>query len=180
LEIVMSTAATPDALLSDDENQDAAPAEPRWFSVKDAAGYLGVSQPTIFRWMKDGVLSFYKVGGSTRFTRDGLDAVVEKTTGRKEAEAAAGRCAACGHNGLLAGRIQGMGKLYFKPEKTRFWTLRESLVGTQAKSCPACGYIHLFADTTALNDLQPQPGEGEEEPMEPSDTVAEEAPGEED
>jgi len=36
----------------------------QWYSVREAAEYLAVSQPTIFRWMKEGHLSFYKVGGS--------------------------------------------------------------------------------------------------------------------
>ena len=61
-----------------------------WFSIPEAAEYLGVSRPTLFRWMKNGLVSFYKVGGSTRFSKEGLDAVIEKTTGQKEAEAAAG------------------------------------------------------------------------------------------
>ena len=67
------------------------PEQKGWFSIKEASEYLGISQPTLYRWMKEGLLSFYKVGGSTRFTQEGLDAVVEKTTGRKEAEAATGR-----------------------------------------------------------------------------------------
>ena len=77
----------------------------RWYSIRDAADYLGVSEPTIYRWMKDQTLSFYKIGGSTRFSREGLDAVIEKTTGRKEAEASAGRCASCGHGILIDGRM---------------------------------------------------------------------------
>ena len=132
-------------------------AEPEWYSVRDAAAYLGVSQPTIFRWMKEGLLSFYKVGGSTRFSREGLDAVVEKTTGRKEAEASAGRCASCGHTVLVAGRVQGTGLLYFKPEKTKFWTFEESLVPTRAHMCAACGYMQMHADTEKLRRLQPEP-----------------------
>ena len=135
----------------------------RWFSVREAAEYLDISQPTIFRWMKEGILSFYKVGGSTRFTREGLDAVVEKSTGRKEAEAAAGRCAACGHTILVEGRIQGMGKLYFKPDKTRFWTLEESLITTRARVCAACGTVQWVADADKLRRLSPQ-DEIEEEP----------------
>src|SRR4029450_6184666 len=103
-------------------------AEAQWFSVRDAAEYLGVSQPTIFRWMKEGLLSFYKVGGATRFSREGLEAVIEKTPGRKEAEAVSGKCAACGHGVLLAGRLQGTGLLYLKPDKTGVWTFEESLV----------------------------------------------------
>lgn len=134
------------------------PETAQWYSVSDAAGYLGVSEPTLFRWMKEGLLSFYKVGGSTRFTQEGLDAVVEKSTGRKEAEASAGRCAACGHGTLIAGRFQGAGRLYFKPEKTMFWVWTESLVGTVAKVCAACGYLHLYADTEKLSRLKPEGG----------------------
>ena len=127
-----------------------------WLSVRQAAEYLSVSQQTIFRWMKDGLLSFYKVGGATRFTREGLDAVVEKTTGLKEAEAAAGRCAACGHGMLVAGRIQGTGRLYFRPEKTRFRVLSEGLVGLRARVCAACGYVQMHADTGKLGKLMPR------------------------
>jgi len=145
-----------------DDRDESAKTPKRWYSVRDAAGYLGVSEPTIFRWMKDGLLSFYKVGGSTRFAREGLDAVVEKTTGSKEAEAARGRCAACGHSMLVEGRLQGMGKLYFKPDHTRFWTLEESLVSTRARVCPACGCVQLHADAEKLRRLQPHE-KGEED-----------------
>jgi excisionase family DNA binding protein len=132
------------------------------FTISEAAAYLGVSEPTIYRWMKDGVLSFYKIGNATRFTREGLGAVIEKTTGSKEAEAVRGRCAACGHSVLVDGRIQGAGRLYFKPEKTRFWVFAESLVPTTARVCTACGYIQMHADTEKLNRLRP--GDAEEEP----------------
>ena len=125
-----------------------------WYSIPEAATYLGVSKPTIFRWMKDGLLSFYKIGGSTRFSKEGLDAVIEKTTGRKEAEAAAGRCAACGHNMLIEGRLRGAGRLYFQPAKTKFWVFEESMVPTSARVCPACGYIQLHVDTAKLNRLR--------------------------
>ena len=129
--------------------------ETDWFSIREAAEYLKVSQPTIFRWMKDGVLSFYKVGGATRFSREGLEAVIEKTVGKKEAEAASGRCASCGHGVLVPGRVQGTGLLYFKPEKTKFWTFEESLISTRAHMCTACGYLQLHADTAKLGRLTP-------------------------
>jgi hypothetical protein len=112
--------------------------------------------------MKDGLLSFYKVGGSTRFTKEGLDVVIEKTTGQKEAEAVAGRCAACGHSMLLEGELRGTGKLYFRPERTRFWVFRESLVPTRARVCPACGYIQLHADTEKLKGLTPGREKGDD------------------
>jgi len=127
----------------------------RWFNIKGASDYLSVSEPTIYRWMKDGTLSFYKVGGSTRFSQEGLDAVIEKTTGLKEAEAAAGRCAACGHHLLIEGRIRSTGQLYFRPDHTKFWTFEESLVPTKAKVCAACGYVQVFVDTSKLTKLVP-------------------------
>ncbi len=128
----------------------------KWYSVREAADYLGVSQPTIFRWMKDNILSFYKVGGSTRFTLESLDAVIEKTTGSKEAEASAGRCASCGHSVLVGGKMQGVGQLYFRPEKSKFWVLEEAMVGVAARVCPACGFISLYADAPKLNRLLPE------------------------
>ena len=127
-----------------------------WYSVREAAEYLGVSEPTIYRWMKDQVLSFYKVGGSTRFSREGLDAVIEKTTGRKEAESAAGRCASCGHGVLIDGRLQGTGRLYFRPDKTKFWVFADSMVGLRARVCAACGFIQMHADTSKLTRLTPE------------------------
>src|SRR5690349_5660242 len=122
-------------------------------TIREAADYLGVSQPTIFRWMRAGLLSFYKVGGSTRFSKEGLDAVVEKKVGRKEAEGASARCASCGHGVLVSGRLQGTGLLYFKPDKTKFWTFEESLISTRSHMCTACGYLQLHADTAKLGRL---------------------------
>ncbi len=138
-------------------------AKREWYSIPEAAEYLGISEPTIYRWMRDGFLSFYKVGGSTRFSQEGLDAIIEKTTGRKEAEAAAGHCAACGHGILLDGHLQGTGRLYFKPVKTKFWVFAESLVPTQARVCAACGYVQLHVDTTRLRRLMPEQKEKAEE-----------------
>lgn len=136
-------------------SREAAQTAKDWYSIREAAEYLGVSQPTIYRWMKDELLSFYKVGGSTRFSKEGLDAVIEKTTGRKEAEAVAGRCAACGHGVLVDGRLQGTGRLYFRPQKTKFWVFAESMVGLRARVCTACGFVQLNADTEKLKKLRP-------------------------
>jgi excisionase family DNA binding protein len=126
-----------------------------WFTVEEAADYLGVSEPTVFRWMKDGILSFYKVGGATRFRKEGLDAIFEKTTGRKEAEAVAGRCVACGNALLVDGRLQGIGRLYFRPDKSKFWSLEEPMVDIRVYACSACGFLQLRADTAKLDRLKP-------------------------
>ena len=127
-----------------------------WYSVPEAAEYLAVSEPTIFRWMKQNTLSFYKVGGSTRFSREGLEAVIQKTTGQREAEAVSSKCAACGHAVLLDGQLQGTGRLFFRPAKTKFWVFAEALVPTKARVCAACGYIQVHADTTKLQRLSPE------------------------
>lgn len=125
----------------------------RWYSISEAAAYLGVSQPTIFRWMKQGSLSFNKIGGATRFSRENLDAVVEKNTGSKEADGCAARCASCGHTELADGQLQGIGNLYFRPARARFWVLEEALVPTRCRVCTACGYVQLHADTAKLRRL---------------------------
>jgi len=151
-----------------DEQAVSAEAPRRWYTAPEAAQYLGVSEPTIFRWMRDGRLSFLKIGGSLRFTQEGLDALIEKTTGWKEAEAAAGRCTSCGNSVLVEGRVQGTGRLYFRPEKTRFWVFAEALVPIRARVCTACGYVQMHADTSKLKRLLPQDLEtaepAEEEP----------------
>ncbi len=140
-----------------DENKDTSEPKPtgKWYTTKEASEYLGISQPTIFRWMKDGTLSFYKVGGATRFSQEGLDAVIEKTTGAKEAAQAAGRCTSCGHNLLVEGNIRGAGKLYFKPQKSAFWVWHEAMVEAKARACSACGHIQFYVETDRLKKLRP-------------------------
>jgi excisionase family DNA binding protein len=143
----MATISNSDTLNRSEHNQ-------QWYSIKEAAEYLGLSQPTIFRWMKDGSLSFFKVGSATRFTQEGLDAVIEKTTGSKEAELVTARCSACGHSVLVEGQLRGAGRLYFRPAKSSFWVLTEATVPTKACVCAACGHIQLHADTTKLKRLK--------------------------
>ncbi len=128
-------------------------AQETWLSIGEAADYLGVSEPTIYRWMRDGKLSFYKVGDSTRFRRENLDMVIEKHTGAHEADYYGSRCVACGHSRLVRGRVQSTGNVYFKPAHTRFLTLHQSLVRVEARVCPRCGYVQMFTDTEQLAHL---------------------------
>ena len=124
-----------------------------WFSIPEAAQYLGISEPTIYRWMREGKLSFYKVGDSTRFKRENLDMVVEKYTGTHEADYHGRRCAVCGHSQTIRGRIQSTGNVYFKPSRTRFFTLAQSLVGIEARVCARCGVVQLFTDVEKMDRL---------------------------
>lgn len=124
-----------------------------WYSIPEAADYLGVSEPTVYRWMRSGKLSFYKVGDSTRFKKENLDMVFEKYTGTDEADYYGARCVACGHSRLVAGKIQSTGNVYFKPARTRFFALLQSFVGMEARVCPRCGFVQLFTDTGKLGKL---------------------------
>lgn len=127
-----------------------------WMTVKQAAQYLGVSEPTIFRWMREGTLSFFKIGGATRFRRENLDLVAQKVTAKEEGEQRAGRCAVCGHGFLLPGSVRSTGKIYFMPKKTKFFVFSESVVNLTAQACPVCGHVEMFADTAKLKKLMPR------------------------
>ena len=124
-----------------------------WLNVREAAEYLGVSEPTIFRWMRDGKVSFFKMGNSTRFKRANLDMVARKVTAADEGEDKRTRCTACGHGYLVAGNVRSTGKLYFQPHRTKFFVLSDSMVGVSASACPACGHVQMFTDTAKLGKL---------------------------
>lgn len=143
------------------EHREKENADSRWYTVVEAAEYLDVSQPTIFRWMKQGSISFNKIGKSTRFSKVNLDAVIEKTTGKNEADECAARCASCGHNEMAEGELQGLGKMYFRPKRSKFWILEEALVPTRCHVCTACGYVQMHVETAKLRRLIQRGRKGE-------------------
>ena len=132
----------------------------QWLTIKEASKYLKVSDQTIFRWMRSGKLSFFKFGNATRFRRSNLDMLAEKVTGDAEGDLAAARCVSCGNSRLIDGVIRSTGRIYFQPDRTRFFLLMDSWTRIRAKTCPVCGHIQLFADTEKLSRLVP---DGEEE-----------------
>jgi ribosomal protein S27AE len=103
--------------------------------------------------MRDGKVSFFKFGGSTRFKRENLDMVARKVTAKEEGAATTQRCAACGHGFLVAGDVRSTGRLYFQPRKTKFFVLSDSMILTEARACPVCGHVQLVADTEKLAKL---------------------------
>lgn len=139
--------------MSPESGSDLPVEERDWYTIQEAAEFLGVSEPTIFRWMKQGTLSFYKVGNSTRFSKQGLESVVAKTTGAREALQSLAKCAICGNGELADGQIQGTGRIFFRPATSKFWVFSEALVPTTAKVCTACGHVQMHADTAKLNLL---------------------------
>lgn len=126
---------------------------PQWFSIKEAAEYLSISEPTLYRWMQDGKITYRKVGDSTRFLKGDLDAVVEVHPSEKELVKVELTCPACHHDAVVEGRLESTGRSYFVPKKTKFWTLKDSNVETRARMCERCGYVMLFGDTAKLGAL---------------------------
>jgi excisionase family DNA binding protein len=128
----------------------------KWYSIKEAAEYLDVGEPTLYRWMREGKITYRKVGDSTRFWQEDLDAVMQVFHSTKDANRAREVCPVCRHEEMVEGRVQSTGLLYFRPGKAKFWTLKDSFVGTQARMCTRCGAIVWFGNVEKLASLRKQ------------------------
>ena len=78
---------------------------PTWYSIKDAAAYLDIGEPTLYRWMREGKITYRKVGDSTRFWREDLDAVMEVFHREKEISSLKKACAVCHQGEMIPGVI---------------------------------------------------------------------------
>ena len=139
------------------------PAKPRWYSVHEAAEYLDVGEPTLFRWMREGKITFRKVGDSTRFWREDLDSVMEVFHSKRDQENIKNVCPLCHTGKLVEGVFRTTGLNWFQPRKTRLWTLKTSNIDTSAFMCDRCGHILLFGDTRKLAALLQAKEEAKEE-----------------
>ena len=128
----------------------------KWFSIKEAAEYLDVGEPTLYRWMRENKITYRKVGDSTRFWQEDLDAVMEVFHSAKDLDRAREMCPVCRHDALVSGRVRSTGLNYFAPTKAKFWTLKDSFIGTTAKMCARCGAIVWFGDVSKLANLRKQ------------------------
>ncbi len=128
--------------------------KPKWYSIGEAAQYLDVGEPTLYRWMREGKITYRKVGDSTRFWQEDLDSVMQVFHSAKDATKARETCPVCNHDELVEGKVQGTGLNYFVPSKARFWTLKDSYVGTTVRMCTRCGAIVWFGDTAKLAALR--------------------------
>ena len=126
----------------------------RWFSVKEAAEYLDVGEPTLYRWIKEGKITYRKVGDSTRFLQEDLDSMVEVFHRVKDVDKAADVCPICRSPELVAGLVQSTGLNYFRPAKTKFWTFSDSYLETKARMCARCGAIVWYGDLAKLATLR--------------------------
>jgi len=128
-----------------------------WYSIREAAEYLDVGEPTLYRWMKEGKITYRKVGDSTRFWQEDLDAVMEVFHSAKDVDKARKVCPVCRHDELVEGKVRGAGMVYFVPKKTKFWTLKDSFIETTARMCTRCGTIAWSGNTEKLAQLRIQP-----------------------
>lgn len=62
-----------------------------WMTLEEAAAYLKVSKPTIYRYCDQGALPFYKLAGTgqRRFKRGDLDALLQPGRPGEQGKAAA-------------------------------------------------------------------------------------------
>jgi excisionase family DNA binding protein len=130
------------------------PIKTQWYSIAEAAVYLDVGEPTLYRWMREGKITYRKVGDSTRFWQEDLDSVMEVFHSTRDAGKAREVCPVCHHDEMVEGKVQGTGLNYFVPRKARFWTLKDSYVGTNVRMCTRCGAIAWFGDTAKLAALR--------------------------
>ncbi|HCE43864.1 MAG TPA: hypothetical protein DET40_09980 [Lentisphaeria bacterium] len=127
---------------------------PKWYTIREAAEYLSIGEPTLYRWMRDGKMTFRKIGDSTRFLKEDLDAFVQVFPSAKDADQVKEICHVCHHDRLVDGHFRTTGLNYFRPAKTKFWSLKGSDISSHAKMCTRCGAITLFGDLRKLNALK--------------------------
>lgn len=127
--------------------------KPRWYSIQEAAAYLEITEPTLYRWMRENKITYRKVGDSTRFWREDLDAVMQVFHSERSVEDIKASCPICHSDEVTDGIFSSTGLNYFQPKKTKFWTLKSGTISSSALMCRRCGAITLFGDTAKLKAL---------------------------
>jgi len=150
--------------MSDDSE---ATGKQKWYSIREAAEYLDVGEPTIYRWMREGKMTYRKVGDSTRFWKQDLDGVMQVFPSELEAEKVQEFCPVCHHPELVEGHVRSTGLNYFRPKKTKFWTFKDANVETRARMCTRCGVILWFGDSAKVRSLRQTKRTAGEETGEP-------------
>ncbi len=121
-----------------------------WLTISEACKYLQISEQTMFRWMRSGKITYYKVGKSTRFKESDLNKAVERVASRSTIPDDINTCKACGNDDLISGSLSALGELVFKPEDKKFSVWKDTSVGVTALCCSKCGTITLRANVDDL------------------------------
>jgi excisionase family DNA binding protein len=128
--------------------------KPKWFAIKDAADYLDVGEPTLYRWIREGKITYRKVGDSIRFLQEDLEGMVQVHRSAVEVDKAQQTCPSCHGTDLVEGHVQSTGACYFRPLKTKFWVFQDANVETRAWMCTRCGQVTWFGDVAKLLALR--------------------------
>ena len=56
------------------------------------------------------------------------------------------KCPSCSSTNLEPGSVQSTGRVHFRPENTKFFTLGTNEVAVAANVCMECGNVMLVAD----------------------------------
>src|SRR3954447_12114799 len=79
----------------------------KWYSIREAAEYLDVGEPTLYRWMREGKMTYRKVGDSTRFWQEDLDSVMQVFHSERDLDKTREVCPVCRHTELVEGKVRG-------------------------------------------------------------------------
>lgn len=115
----------------------------KWLTISEACNYLEISEQTMFRWMRSGKITYYKVGKSTRFKEEDLDKAVDRVASKSYTAEDINTCQICGNTELINGVLSALGELVFKPEKSKFSIWKDSSINVTAQCCSKCGNITL-------------------------------------
>lgn len=63
------------------------------------------------------------------------------------------KCPACDSERLESGSIQSTGRIYFRPDNTKFMTLGTNDVELSAILCMECGHVMLVGDLRKADKL---------------------------
>ena len=126
-----------------DSSQDNINPITEWLTIAEACKYLEISEQTMFRWMRSGKITYYKVGKSTRFKKEDLDKAIERVASKSFIPEDPTICHICGNTELISGSLSALGEIVFKPEKSKFSIWKDSSISVKALCCTKCGNITL-------------------------------------
>ena len=56
------------------------------------------------------------------------------------------KCIRCGGTNFSTGWVQSTGKMYFRPDKTKFFAPRTADLAVNGRMCMECGFLELVGD----------------------------------
>lgn len=63
------------------------------------------------------------------------------------------KCIRCGSTNLSTGWVQSTGKMYFRPDKVKFFAPRTADLAVSGRMCMECGFLELVGDLRKAQSL---------------------------